>query len=256
MSEEESSLVVGRHPVLEELRRRGASVEKVLFQRGVRGEVIGEIRSAAHEKGVPVQYVPSQRIDRLTGGEINHQGVVARSAPIAYVPVDEMLQALAPTHEDVETRKPLVLVLDRITDPQNFGAILRTAVAAGVGGVIVPASHMAPLNATTVKASAGMAGRIPVARVSDLEQVLYQMKERGYWVAGLTASGATSVWEMDWDRPTAVVVGSEGSGIRSSVRDECDFEVSIPIEEPAESLNVSVAAAVALFHAARGRGGE
>lgn len=253
MSEEESNLVVGRRPVLEELRRRGASVEKVLFQRGVQGEVIGEIRSAAHEKGVPVQYVPSQRIEQLTGGELTHQGVVAQSAPIAYVPVDELLHDLAPTHEDVRARRPLVLALDRITDPQNFGAILRTAVAAGVGGVIVPATHMAPMSASTVKASAGMAGRIPVARVSDLEQVLYQVKERGYWVAGLTASGGTTVWEMDWDRPTVVVVGSEGSGLRSSVRAECDFEVSIPIEDPAESVNVSVAAAVALFQAARAR---
>lgn len=252
MSENESRVVVGRHPVLEELRQRGASVEKVLFQRGVQGEVIGEIRSAAHERGVPVQYVPSQRIDQLADG-VNHQGVVARTAPVAYVDVDEMLSGLAPTHEDVRARRPLVLVLDRVTDPQNFGAILRTAVASGVGGVIVPSSHMAPLSAATVKASAGMAGYAPVARVSDLEQVLYQMKERGYWIAGLAAGGTSSVWEMDWDRPLALVVGSEGEGIRRSVLTECDFTVSIPVREPAESLNVSVAAAVALFQAARVR---
>lgn len=252
MSENDTRVVVGRHPVLEELRLRGASVEKVLFQQGVQGEVIGEIRSVAHDRGVPVQYVPSQRIERLAGG-VNHQGVVARTAPVAYADVDEMLEGVAPTHEEVRARRPLVLVLDRVTDPQNFGAILRTAVAAGVGGVIVPASHMAPLGAATVKASAGMAGHVPVARVSDLEQVLYQMKERGYWIAGLTAGGEKSVWEMDWDRPLALVVGSEGRGLRRSVLEECDFTVSIPIDAPAESLNVSVAAAVALFQAARVR---
>ena len=248
----DSNLIVGRHPVLEELRQRGEAVEKVLFQRGIEGSVVGEIRSAAHDRGVPVQYVPAQRIDRMAG-ELNHQGVVAQTAPISYRDLDEMLAELAPTHEDVRERRPLVLVLDRVTDPQNFGAILRSAVAAGAGGVVVPTTHMAPLGASTVKASAGMAARIPVARVANLEETLYQMKERGYYVGGLTAGGTSSVWEADWDRPIALVVGSEGRGIRRAVLEQCDFTVSIPIREPAESLNVSVAAAIALFQAARVR---
>ena len=138
------------------------------------------------------------------------------------------------------------------------GAILRSALAAGAGGVVVPERGQAPLSAVAVKASAGAALRIPVARTTNLAEALHAMKERGYWVAGLAGDGAgaaevQSVWDYDWDRPTVIVVGNEGRGLRPVVRSACDVLVEIPLRGPVESLNASVAAGVALFAAARMR---
>ena len=150
-------------------------------------------------------------------------------------------------------RNPSLVVLDEISDPHNFGAILRSAVASGASGVIVPDRNQAPLGATALKASAGTAPRIPVARVTNLADALVQLKERGYWVAGLDGEAEKTVWTLDWDRPTALVIGSEGRGLRPRVRETCDYLVSIPMRGPAESLNASVAAGIALFAAVRGR---
>ncbi len=248
---EEASLVVGRNPVREALEADGAGIEKVLLLQGG-SRALETLRRAASQAGVPVQFVPAHRLDRMAPG-LNHQGVVAVAAPVAYREVDEMLAAIAPDLDAVQRLKPIVLVLDRIEDPYNFGAILRTAVAAGAGGVVVPAQHSAPLNAAALKASAGLARRIPVARAANLADVLFQLKERGYWVAGAAGDGPTSVWDMDWDRPLALVLGSEGKGLRPRVAGACDYLVSIPMRGAAESLNVSVAAGILLFAAARAR---
>lgn len=252
MAEKETELVFGRNPVFEVLKHRGTAVEKVYIQRGLHGRAINEIRSLADTSGIPIQHVPVRRIEKIARRG-NHQGIVARIAPLEYRDVDEMLAEIAPTHKDVQERKPVLVMLDQVTDPQNFGAILRSAVAAGADGVIVPAQHMAPLNATTIKASAGTAMKIPVARVRSLSNTIHQLKERSYWIAGLTDEGETSVWEMDWDRPVVLVLGSEGEGMRPSTERECDFRVSIPLQGPIKSLNVSVAAGIGLFSAMRTR---
>lgn len=254
MSSDDVDIIVGRNPVLEALRDRPTAIEKIFIQQGGHGSVIQEIRSTADEADVPVQHVPSQRIDQMARAQ-THQGVVARTAPLQYHDFDEMLSGIAPRYEDVEARKPLLVMIDQVTDPQNFGALLRTAAAADVSGVIVPSQHMAPLNATTIKASAGTAGRIPVARVRSLTNSIDRLKERGYWVVGLTGQGQETVWEMDWDRPIVLVLGSEGEGMRPSTERKCDFLVSIPMPGAVESLNVSVAGGVAVFAAVRGRTG-
>lgn len=251
-STDDTSTLIGRQPVLEALEREDVGIEKVMLQQGASGERIGKIRSRAEERGAPVQYVPEARLRHEADGAA-HQGVVAISAPLRYREVDEMLSEIAPTWDAVKTAQPLILVIDRVTDPRNFGAILRSAVAAGTDGVIVPSREMAPLNAAAIKASAGTAPRIPIARADDLPQVLTQLKERGYWVVGAEGTAETSVWEMDWDRPMAVVLGSEGEGVASSVADVCDQLVAIPMPGPAESLNVSVAAGLLLFSATRPR---
>ncbi len=247
----DSLLVVGRNPVREALERQPDRIEKVMLQRDT-GRGLDALRRAASEAGVPVQYVPLNRLNQVASG-LTHQGVVAFTTPMAYQDVDAMLAAIAPDLETIQREKPLLLVLDRIEDPHNFGAVLRTAVAAGAGGVIVPRQHMAPLNATVVKASAGMASRLPVARVDNLATVIGHLKERGYWVVGAAADGDTSVWEMDWDRPVALVMGSEGKGLRPRVAGVCDYLVSIPMHGDAASLNVSVAAGILLFVAAHAR---
>ncbi|MDX1547136.1 MAG: 23S rRNA (guanosine(2251)-2'-O)-methyltransferase RlmB, partial [Rhodothermales bacterium] len=230
--------------------REAGRLEKVMLQKGARG--LDALRHAADQAGVPVQYVPAGRLDRIAPG-LTHQGVVAMAAPITYQDLDAMLGAIAPTYDAVQQRKPLLLALDRIEDPHNFGALLRSAVAAGADGVLVPARHMAPLSATTVKASAGTASRIPIARVDNLAEALLRLKERGYWVAGAAGDGETTVWDMDWDRPLALVMGSEGTGLRPRVAGVCDVRVAIPLRGHAESLNVSVAGGILLFAAARTR---
>lgn len=251
-AQDDTSLVVGRNPVREAVDRRPEQIEKVMIRRGASGAALSAIRTAAAEAGIPVQHVPDARL-RHEAGAVNHQGVIAMAAPVRYRVASELLAEIAPSWDAVRATKPLLLVIDRVTDPRNFGAILRSAVAAGVDGVFVPNRHMAPLNAAALKASAGTATRVPIARVNDLPALLEQLKERSYWVIGADGAADTSVWQMNWDRPTALVLGSEGEGLHPSVRDICDHLVAIPMRGPAESLNVSVAAGILLFAAARPR---
>jgi 23S rRNA (guanosine2251-2'-O)-methyltransferase len=251
-SDSDTSTFIGRNPVLEALERGDVGLEKVMLEPGVGGERIGKIRSLADAQGVPVQYVPTNRLNHEAEGAA-HQGVVAIAAPIQYATVDDMLSDIAPTWDDVQHREPLLLVIDRVTDPRNYGAMLRSAVAAGVDGVIVPATSMAPLNAAAIKASAGTATRLPIARTDDLAQTLDQLKERGYWICGAEGTSETPMWDVDWDRPLAVVMGSEGQGLAPDVAAACDVLTSIPMRGPAESLNVSVATGILLFAAARPR---
>ncbi|MEM1125330.1 MAG: 23S rRNA (guanosine(2251)-2'-O)-methyltransferase RlmB [Bacteroidota bacterium] len=248
----DETVVAGRNPVRELIETSPERVEKVLIQRGANGRPIDQIQRLAHHAKLPVQHVPQAKLERLVPG-VNHQGVAAVSAPVAYRDLDDMLQEIAADWDTVQARKPMLLLLDRIEDPHNFGALLRTAVAAGVDGVVVPQQHMAPLNAAAMKTSAGTAHHVPVARVGNLADAMLQLKERGYWLAGADGAGETSVWEMDWDRPIAVVLGSEGRGLRRRVQDTCDYLVSIPLRGPAESLNVSVAGGILLFAASRHR---
>jgi 23S rRNA (guanosine2251-2'-O)-methyltransferase len=248
----ETSPIIGRNPVLETLERGDTGIEKVMLEQHAGGEIIAKIRARAEERGIPVQYVPEARLRHESQGAA-HQGVVAQAAPIRYASLHDLLTQVAPTWDDVQSRQPLLLVIDRVTDTRNFGAMLRSAVAAGVDGVIVPAREMAPLNAAALKASAGTATRIPIARASDLAQALTQLKERGYWVCGADGDAETSVWDVDWDRPVAVVLGSEGEGLAPDVAAACDERAAIPMRGPVDSLNVSVAAGLFLFAAARPR---
>jgi 23S rRNA (guanosine2251-2'-O)-methyltransferase len=257
-TDHEPSIIAGRNPVREALQRGDRSIEKVLVQQGAQGGPVAEIRRAAKAAGVPVQVVPAARLNQLAPG-VGHQGVVALAAAVGYADLDAMLEAIAPTLDAVRARKPVLLALDGIEDPHNFGAILRSAVAAGAAGVVVPDRGQAPLSAAAVKASAGTADRLPVARVTNLAEALFALKERGYWVVGLDggegggAAERTTVWAYDWDRPIVLVVGSEGGGMRPRVRSACDLLVAIPMRGPAESLNASVAAGIALFAAVRER---
>lgn len=257
MPESRTDVIAGRNPVREALERGDGRIEKVLLQRGTHGSAIDAIRQAAKALGVPVQMVPKPKMDRVAP-KTNHQGVVALAAPIAYADLDAMLSEIAPTLDAVKARKPVLVVLDGVEDPHNFGAILRSTVAAGASGALVPATHSAPLSAVAVKASAGAALEIQIARTSDLPEALHQLKERGYWVVGLDGGEApgsetVSVWDYDWDRAVAIVVGSEGRGMRPPVRAACDVRIRIPIRGNVESLNASVAAGIALFAAVRRR---
>jgi 23S rRNA (guanosine2251-2'-O)-methyltransferase len=244
--------VAGRHPVREALLAQADRLEKIVLQQGggVRG--LEEIRRLAAEKGVPIQYVPGQRLQFMAGG-VNHQGVVAVTAPVAYWTLDRLLVSIAPNMEAVRDVCPLLLILDHIEDPQNFGAMLRSALAMGVRGVVIPGRGMAPLNAAAIKASAGTAMRLPIARVDRLDHALLKMKEFGYWIAGAVGAGDTTVWDVDWERPFGIVIGNESKGLEKATLEVCDVLVRIPIEAAVDSLNASVAAGIVLASAARPR---
>lgn len=250
--EDDGLTIVGRNPVREALADLTVEVEKVLLRQGISGGAINDIRRAAKERGVPVQFVPAVRLDRAAGGA-NHQGVAAVTSPVRYLELHDLMAMVGPDIEAVRQTRPLLLLLDGVQDPHNYGAILRSAVAAGAAGVIIPRHGMAPISAVTMKASAGTAGRVPIARVGNLADVLYSLKERGFWIAGAAGDGETSLWDMDWERPVALVIGGEGRGLGRRVAEGCDYLVRIPMSGDAESLNASVAAGVLMFAAARTR---
>jgi len=249
---EGDAFIFGRNPVREAIERGDASIEKVLIQQGVGGRPIEQIQRVARASGIPVQFVPQTRLSQLAGNA-NHQGVVAITTPVSYLELEDMLNAIAPDLDAVRSTKPVLLMLDQIEDPHNFGAILRSAVAFGVQGVVVPKHHMAPLNAVAIKASAGAALRIPIARVTNLTDAIEQLKERGYWIVAATGSGTTSIVELDLDRPLVIVIGNEGKGLRPRVENACDYRVFIPLVGPIESLNASVAAGILLWATAKVR---
>ncbi len=249
---EKVGLIVGRKPVIEALTRRGASVEKILVQKGTGGAIMSEIRSLAGRYGIPVQYVPRARLDQIARG-MNHQGVAATASPVEYHGLENLVSSLGATIDDVRATRPILIVLDRIQDPHNFGAILRSAAGAGVSGIVVSSSNSAPISAATIKASAGSAGAVPIARVSNIGDALTQLKEFGFWVIGLDGRSDQTIWTTDWRRPVAIVIGSEGYGMAPNVSSSCDERAAIPLSGGIESLNASVAAAITMFEAARAR---
>ncbi|NNE34772.1 MAG: 23S rRNA (guanosine(2251)-2'-O)-methyltransferase RlmB [Rhodothermales bacterium] len=249
---EGQSVLYGRNPVMEAIENGSAPIEKVLLQKGSSGGSFSAVHRAANRAGIPVQFVPKAKIDRLVG-QVNHQGVAATTSAIPYTDVYDVLKTFPSDRDELVKLNPRLVFLDRVTDPHNLGAVIRSALAFGASAVLVPAVDSAPLNAVVVKSSAGAALRMPICRVSNPVNLFQELKERGFWIFGAEGAAENRVENVDWARPTVVVVGSEGEGIRSTLIEQCDYLVSIKIDDTIDSLNVSVAAGVVLFEAAKGR---
>lgn len=230
-------VIYGIRPVVEALRSGRRKVFEILDAVGD-----GEVAKTARTHGVTVKRVSRQQVEDLARGGV-HQGVVARVEPYPYSGLEEILAA----------PDPLVLVLDGVTDPRNLGAVLRVADGAGASGVIVPKDRSVGVTAAAVKASAGASEHVRVARETNLRRAIDRMKEAGLWVYAAEVGG-TSHTQLDLSGPVALVLGSEGRGVRRLVREGCDGTVSVPMLGAVESLNVSVAAAVLLYEARRQRG--
>jgi 23S rRNA (guanosine2251-2'-O)-methyltransferase len=238
------NLICGINPVLEALAAGTRHFDRLLVVKGLRSRrLFDAIRRATH-LGIPLRFEMRETLDRMAGG-VPHQGVIAVVSEKPVLSLESLLDA---AHEPA-----LVVVLDGVEDPRNLGAILRTAEAAGADGVVLPERHSAGLSETVARASAGALEHVPVARVGNLTQALEALKARGVWVVGLDAAG-TERWDaVDLARPVALVLGGEGRGIRRLVREHCDHLVSIPHFGHVGSLNVSVAAGIALYEAVRQR---
>jgi 23S rRNA (guanosine2251-2'-O)-methyltransferase len=242
--------IYGLMPVLEALRAGHKQLEHIAIAEGARHERLRELLELAKRNRVPVHRVPRLALDRAVPG-VTHQGIVARSAASDYRDADELLEQLGAQVNSAD--KPLVLGLDAVEDPRNLGAILRTAECAGVGGVFIPERRAVGLTATVAKAAAGALEHVPVARVTNLAQLIEQLKRRNIWVIGAAADGTSDYTEWDWTAPSALFLGGEGTGLHRIVRERCDALVRIPVHGRIESLNVSVAAGIILYEALRQR---
>jgi len=235
----------GRHAVYETLRAGRRGVYRILTAEGAAEKgVLAEIVSLAQERGIPVHQVDRQKLDDRSQ---DHHGVAASVSEYPYVSVDEVLEKSRASGE-----APFLLALDQVQDPQNLGALLRTAEAAGVHGVFLPGKHSAQVTEAVVRASAGASEHLWIA-VGNLVQIMEQMKKENIWAAGLDAEAGSSIEGVDLDRPLLLIVGSEGKGLRRLVRERCDFLLRLPMKGRIQSLNASAAGAVVLYAAALSR---
>ena len=239
--------IFGINPVIEALRA-GGSVQRVLIAEQRKSDRdVQEIIRLAKGSGIEVRVTTRDALNREAPNAL-HQGVLAVIAARKYATLDDLLQI--PSQKG---QAPLFLILDGVEDPRNLGAILRTAEVAGVHGVIIPERRAAGLTETTAKTAAGALEYVPVVKVVNMVNTLENLKKNGVWIAGAEAGGDLVYWEADFVRPTAIVVGGEGKGIRRLVREHCDYLVSLPLMGRINSLNVSVASGVLLYEVLRQR---
>lgn len=240
--EVQDDVIVGRNPVVEALRA-GVAVKRVMIARGIDiDERVTEILELARENRIEVIEVNRKELDPYPA----HQGVALKVAPYKFCPLNEVLQKVAGV--------PLLVGLDGVTDPRNLGAIIRSACAFGANAVVIPDRRAAGMTAVAWKASAGAAARTPVVQIKNMTATIHDLQSEGYFVVGLDAGGAVALAEMAVaDEPLMIVIGGEGKGLSRLVRESCDLVVSIPMASSMESLNASVAAAIALYSVAERR---
>ncbi len=239
-----ADFVFGINSVVETLKGE-KEIDKILLLKDMKH--VEEIETLARNRGIPVQKVPQERLNRVTMK--NHQGAVAFVSSVNFAQLSNVVTSV---FESGET--PLVLILDRITDVRNFGAICRSAECSGVHAVVLPARGAAQINGDAMKTSSGALNFIPVCRETDLMNTVKYLKNSGFQVVSCTEKGDDVIYEIDYTLPTAIIMGSEEDGITDSLIEESDYKAQIPLKGRVESLNVSVAAGVILFEAVRQRG--
>lgn len=241
-----NDVVAGRNAVMETLKS-GRSINKLLIAKGEQQGSIREIIALAKEKGIIMQTVDKNKLDAIVHG-LRHQGVLAYASPIDYVDVDDILHAAEKKGEE-----PFLLLLDEIEDPHNLGAILRTADAVGVHGVLIPKRRSCPLSATVAKTSAGAIEYVPVARIGNIAQTINMLKKRNMWVVGADMDGTQNYYDADLKGALVLVIGNEGKGISRLTKELCDFLVKIPMRGRINSLNASVAGSILMYESLKQR---
>jgi 23S rRNA (guanosine2251-2'-O)-methyltransferase len=239
--------LTGIHAVKEALEAQ-RPMDRIVIAKGRQDTRVEEIVQLARKQGVPVRFEDRAQLDRLANSK-DHQGVVALAAARGAATLEEILARANANHGGMG----LIVLLDGVEDPHNLGAIVRTTLAAGAHGVVIPERRAAGLTDTVARASAGALEHLPVAKVTNLVRTMEELKEAGYWLVGLDEDGDKNYTEVDYTSPTGIVLGGEGKGLHDLTRKRCDFVVKLPTVGPVKSLNVSVAAGVVLFEAIRQR---
>lgn len=235
-------LLYGRNPVLEAIRE--GRVSEVMLARGIEDAFAREVKAT----GILIRWGARIEMDQLVK-TTQHQGIIAEVEDLAWASMDDILDRAEASGEDL-----LVVLLDGITDPRNFGAIIRSAEVLGAHGVVVEERRSAPLSPVVAKAAAGATSYLPIAHTKNLPRLIDQLKEEGVWVYGAAGEAAQDVSRIDWRGKVALVIGAEGEGLRRLVREKCDGLVSIPTRGKVQSLNASVAAGILLYEITRTRG--
>lgn len=239
--------LTGIHAVREALEA-SRPLDRIVIAKGRQDTRVEEIVQLARRQGVSLRFEDRSQLDRLANSK-DHQGVVAVTASRPAATLEDILAAVNRS----SAQKGLIILLDGVEDPHNLGAIIRTALAAGAHGVVIPERRAAGLTDTVARSSAGALAHLPVAKVTNLVRAMEELKEAGYWLVGLDERADKNYTEVDYTSPTGIVMGSEGTGLHELTRKRCDFVVSLPTTGPVKSLNVSVAAGVVLFEALRQR---
>ena len=238
-----TQFIHGKHSVRSALKGE-REIHKLLLSKTLNPHVAKEFRTLAREANIPFKELPAQHLEQL-GIEGNTQGIVAEIQSYAYLPFEELLEKVK------DTEAPLVLVLDQIQDPHNLGAILRTADAVGVVGVVIPKHQSAGLNETVAKTSAGAIERVSVSRVTNLARSMEQLQEAGLWLMGLSLKGEQSHFQANLTGSIGLVIGNEHKGLRPNIEKHCDLLLKIPMQSDLQSLNASVSAALGMYEVLR-----
>ena len=244
--EENENQLEGRNALTEALRS-GRTIDKVFIASGETDKGLQRLAAQAKEAGAVVVPVDRRKLDQMSTTHA-HQGVIAYAAARDYASIDDILEEAANRGQ-----APLIVICDELSDPHNLGAILRSAECAGAHGVIIPKRRSVGLTATVAKASAGAVEYMKVARVTNLNAAMEELKQKGVWIFGTAAEGSVPMYQADLTGPTAIVIGSEGDGMSRVVRENCDVTVHIPMSGKINSLNASAAATVLLYEAVRQR---
>lgn len=248
----DEDLLWGTHPVYEALQQEPERISEIILHNDRKGAKREEIIELAKGAGIKLSFVSSIQLTGPDASQARHQGIVARTSQVPLLPFETMLANFAAGVERGE--RPRLIILDSMQDPHNLGAIIRSAHAAGVSGVLITRERSAPLGGTAAKASAGAISHIDICQVVNLATALQKLKKAGAWIFGAVKDeAAQSIYKTDFNLPACVVVGSEGQGIRPLVRQQCDVLISIPMEGSLDSLNSSVAAGVIMFEMLRQR---
>jgi len=239
--------LAGANSVMEALKGR-RKIEKIYILNSRQDKRTGELVRLAEKKGVFVQYVDKPQLDRMSG-LVNHQGVLALVENYQYADLDEILELAERQRED-----PFILILDGLEDPQNLGSIIRTAECAGVHGIIVPRHGSAEVSEGVARASAGAVEHVLLTQETNLVNTIKKLKQKGFWIVGSDMGGESEYYSITFPAPLALVIGSEGKGIRRLVKENCDLLVRIPMWGKLQSLNASVSAALLIYEVLRQRG--
>jgi len=244
--EVKTEIIFGIRAIIEAINS-GNTISKVYLQKELKGSLISELNGLIKANGISTSNVPVEKLDRLSKNN-NHQGAVAQISPIDFYDLEALIEI---TLEKNET--PLFLLLDQISDVRNFGAIIRTAECTGVNGIIIQKSGSAPVNAETVKTSAGAAFNIPICKVDHIKDALFLLQGSGIKIVAATEKTENSIFDIDFKQPMAIIMGSEDRGVNPSILKMADYKAKLPILGTIDSLNVSVACGVFLYEVIRQR---